>query len=76
MTSTISSFCSVCPRSEPDYTTWLVSEHDQPHIRSPRRAAGTNIPLAAVGAQEDETSLENGFLGHAKVRFVHLDPQD
>ena len=34
----------------------------------------TNIPLAAVGAQEDETILENGFLGHAKVRFVHLDP--
>jgi hypothetical protein len=36
----------------------------------------TNIPLAAVGAQEDETSLENGFSGHAKVRFVHLDRQD
>ena len=34
----------------------------------------TNIPLAAVGAQEDETILEDGFLGHAKVRFVHLDP--
>jgi hypothetical protein len=34
----------------------------------------TNIPLAAVGAQEDETILENGFLGQAKVRFVHLDP--
>ena len=32
------------------------------------------IPLAAVGAQEDETILENGFLGHAKVRFVYLDP--
>jgi hypothetical protein len=36
----------------------------------------TNIPLAAVGAQEDETILENGCSGHAKVRFVHLDPQD
>jgi hypothetical protein len=34
----------------------------------------TNIPLAAVGGQEDETILENGFLGHAKVRFVYLDP--
>jgi hypothetical protein len=34
----------------------------------------TNIPLAAVRAQEDETNLEYGFLGHAKVRFVHLDP--
>jgi hypothetical protein len=34
----------------------------------------TMIPLAAVGAQEDETILEDGFSGHAKVRFVHLDP--
>jgi hypothetical protein len=34
----------------------------------------TNIPLAAVGAQEDETILELGISGHAKVRFVHLDP--
>jgi hypothetical protein len=34
----------------------------------------TNIPLAAGGAQEDETILEGGFSGHAKVRFVHLDP--
>jgi hypothetical protein len=36
----------------------------------------TNIPLAAVGAQEDETILEDGLSGHAKVRFVHPDPQD
>jgi hypothetical protein len=34
----------------------------------------TNIPLAAGRAQEDETILESGFLGHAKVRFVYLDP--
>ena len=53
-----------------------VSEHDQPHIRSPPHGGCTNIPLAAVGAQEDETILENGCSGHAKVRFVHLDPQD
>ena len=46
--------------------TRLVSEHDQPHIRSPREDGCTNIPLAAVGAQEDETILEDGFLGHAK----------
>ena len=51
-----------------------VSEHDQPHIRSPRDGGCTNIPLAAGRAQEDETILENGFSGHAKVRFVHLDP--
>ena len=34
----------------------------------------TNIPLAAGGAQEDETILESGFSGHALLRFVHLDP--
>ena len=34
----------------------------------------TNIPLAAVGAQEDETILEDGLFGHVRVRFVHLDP--
>jgi hypothetical protein len=34
----------------------------------------TNIPLAAVGAQEDETILEDGLLGQVRVRFVHLDP--
>ena len=34
----------------------------------------TNIPLAAGGAQEDETILEGGFLSHAKLRFVHPDP--
>jgi hypothetical protein len=35
----------------------------------------TMIPLAAVGAQEDETILEDGLSGHAKVRFVHPDPR-
>jgi len=38
------------------------------------RSGCTNIPLAAAGAQEDETILENGFLGHGSRRFVHLDP--
>jgi hypothetical protein len=51
-----------------------VSEHDQPHIRSPRTAAAPTSRLRRFGAQEDETILEDGFLGHAKVRFVHLDP--
>ena len=63
------------PRPEPYCVTRLASEHDQPHIRSPPvAAAATNIPLAAGRAQEDETILENGFSGQAKVRFVHLDP--
>jgi hypothetical protein len=34
----------------------------------------TNIPLAAGGAQEDETILNFGFLGHGFRRFVYLDP--
>jgi hypothetical protein len=41
--------------------TRLVSEHDQPHIRSPLDDGCTNIPLAAVGAQEDETILKTAF---------------
>jgi hypothetical protein len=52
------------------------SEHDQPSHSVAAHRGCTNIPLAAVGAQEDETilDLKTGFLGHAKVRFVHLDP--
>jgi hypothetical protein len=34
----------------------------------------TNIPLAAGGAQEDETILNSGFSGHGFRRFIHLDP--
>ncbi len=34
----------------------------------------TNIPLAAGGAQEDETILDNGFSGHGLVWFVHPGP--
>jgi hypothetical protein len=34
----------------------------------------SNIPLAADGAQEDETILLLGFLGHGGLRFIHLDP--
>ena len=40
------------------------------------RDGRTNIPLAAVGAQEDDTILYLGFLGHVGVRFVHLDPPE
>jgi hypothetical protein len=32
------------------------------------------IPLAAGEAQEDETILSSGVLGHANYRFIHLDP--
>ena len=40
------------------------------------RDGRTNVPLAAVGAQEDDTILYLGFLGHVGVRFVHLDPPE
>jgi len=36
----------------------------------------TKIPLAADGAQENETILESGFLSHASLRFVHPDPPE
>ena len=52
--------------------TRLVSEHDQPHIRSPFDGC-TKIPRAAHRAHEDETILETGVLGHGLLRFVHLD---
>ena len=61
------------PRSEPDCTTWSFPR--QINLTFGRLHDGcTNIPLAAGGAQEDETILEGGFLSHAKLRFVHLDP--
>jgi hypothetical protein len=31
-------------------------------------------PACGSGAQEDETILQSGFLGHGALRFVHLDP--
>jgi hypothetical protein len=48
----------------------------QINLTSGRRAKRdcTNIPLAAGGAQEDETILNCGFSGHGFRRFVHLDP--
>jgi hypothetical protein len=55
--------------------TLPVSEHDQPHIRSPFATAAPRSRLRRAWAQEDETILESGFSSHAKVRFVYLDPQ-
>src|SRR6267143_198715 len=42
------------PRSKPICATWPVSEHDQPHMRSPLISSCTKIPLSAGRAQEDE----------------------
>lgn len=50
-----------------------VSEHDQPHIRSPFATAAPKFRLRRTGAQEDETILEGGLSGHGYDRFVYLD---
>ena len=42
------------PRSKPICATRPVSEHDQPHMRSPLISSCTKIPLSAGRAQEDE----------------------
>src|SRR6266446_9122264 len=42
------------PRSKPICATRPVSEHDQPHMRSPAHSSCTKIPLSAGRAQEDE----------------------
>ena len=53
--------------------TWSFAR--QINLTFGRRSHGcTTIPLAAVGAQEDETILAYGFLSHGSSRFVHLDP--
>jgi hypothetical protein len=38
------------------------------------RAGCTNIPLSAVEAQEDGTTLQHGTFSQMIVRSVHLDP--
>ena len=48
--------------------TWSFPRHI--NLTFGRRSHGcTNIPLAAVGAQEDETILAYGFSGHGSSRF-------
>jgi hypothetical protein len=62
------------PRSEPACVTRLVSEHDQPHIRSPFATAASTSRLRRAGLRKTRTFLENGVSGHGLRRFVHLDP--
>src|SRR3954465_2765447 len=61
-------------RSEPDCMTRLVSEHDQPHIRSPFATAAPTSRLRRAGLRKTRTILENGVSGHGLLRFVDLDP--
>ena len=62
------------PRSKPSCVMRLVSEHDQPHIRSPFATAAPTSRLRRPGLRKTRTFLEIGFSGHGLLRFVHLDP--
>ena len=62
------------PGPEPYCLTWPVSEHDQPHIRSPLQTAAPTSRLLRARAQANETILPIGVSGHGLPRFVHLDP--
>ena len=48
--------------------TWLASEHDQPHIRSPFMAADQH-PAFGGKAQEDATILLTGLSSHGDLRL-------
>ena len=60
-------------RSKPDSVIWLFLARSTSHPVAAQSDC-TNIPLAAGGAQEDETILNCGFSGHGFRRFVPLDP--
>jgi hypothetical protein len=59
---------------EPDCMTRLVSEHDQPHIRSPFATAAPTSRLRRARLRKTRTILENGVFSHGLLRFVDLDP--
>jgi hypothetical protein len=60
--------------SEPSCVTRLVSEHDQPHIRSPFATAAPTSRLRRAGLRKTRTFLESGVSSHGLLRFVDLDP--
>src|ERR1700757_774283 len=62
------------PRSEPICATRPVSEHGQPHMRSPLIAAAPRSRFRRAGLRKTRTILENGISGHGFLRFVYLDP--
>ena len=49
------------PRSEPDCMTRPVSEHDQPHIRSPLEAAAPTSRLRRAGAQGTKPFYQSAY---------------
>ena len=64
------------PGPEPNCLTRPVSEHDQPHIRSPLKTAAPTSRLRRAGAQANETILPIGISVHGLPRFVHPDPPE
>ena len=69
-------FTFLYPGPEPNCLTRPVSEHDQPHIRSPLETAAPTSRLRRAGAQANETILPIGISGHRLPRFVHPDPPE
>src|SRR5271166_975730 len=49
------------PRSEPDCMTRPVSEHDQPHIRSPLETAAPTSRLRRAGAQGTKPFYQSAY---------------
>src|SRR6516225_8677356 len=62
------------PRSKPICATRPVSEHGQPHMRSPLIAAAPRSRFRRAGLRRTSTILESGISGHGLLRFVYLDP--
>src|SRR6267378_3191341 len=62
------------PRSKPICATRPVSEHGQPHMRSPLIAAAPRSRFRRAGLRKTRTILESGISGHGLLRFVYLDP--
>src|SRR5262252_1674044 len=60
------------PRSKPICTTRPVSEHDQPHMRSPLITAAPRSRFRRAGLRKTRTILESGISGHGLLRFVYL----
>src|SRR5258708_8372223 len=57
------------PRSEPNCMTRPVSEHDQPHIRSPFMTAAPTSRLRRARLRKTRTILESGGV-RPGLRFV------
>src|SRR5258708_38479413 len=61
------------PRSEPNCMTRPVSEHDQPHIRSPFMTAAPTSRLRRARLRETRTIFLSGGFGRGFLRFVPPD---